>query len=149
MHEQRLRIYHDGDCPICQAEMEELVRADRDARLELIDVAAADFDDPIAADAGLDADMLKSALYVYDESGAWHSGPDAFAEIYQRVGIDRVAALWASRPLRPLVHLGYRLFLVTRPLLAALGFDRLVRWWVRREADAAAARATHCSSDSR
>ena len=86
-------------------------------------------------------------MYVRDERGRWHSGPDAFAEIYERVGIERMARLWGSRGLRPLVNLGYRLFLLFRPVLAALGADRLVRWWVRREAEAAVRRANQCRVD--
>ena len=86
-------------------------------------------------------------MYARDASGHWYQGPDAFAEIYRRVGIERMARLWGSRPLRPLVRLGYHLFLALRGVLAALGADRVVRWWVRREADAAAERAGRCRID--
>ena len=144
---ERLRVYHDASCPICRAEIEELARADTDGRLEIIDASADDFDDPFARDAGLDQATLLSAMTVRDEAGRWHGGPDAFAEIYERVGLDRMARLWGSRPLRPLVQLGYRLFLVFRPLLVALGAERVVRWWVRREAAAAAERARGCAVD--
>lgn len=145
----KLRIYHDASCPICKAEIEELARADTAGKLEIIDASADAFDDEAAREAGLDQAMLLSAMYVRDEQGQWHTGPDAFAEIYERVGIERMAKLWGSRPLRPLVNLGYRLFLIFRGVLAALGFDRIVRWYVRREAEAAAARASACSIDER
>lgn len=145
----RLRVYHDASCPICKAEIEELARADTAGRLEIVDASADTFDDAYAREAGLDQAMLLSAMYVRDEQGQWHTGPDAFAEIYERVGIERMARLWGSRPLRPLVNLGYRLFLVCRGVLAAMGFDRVVRWYVRREAAAAAERATACRIDDR
>ncbi len=145
----RLRVYHDASCPICKAEIEELARADTAGRLEIIDASADAFDDEAAREAGLDQEILLSAMYVRDEQGAWHAGPDAIAEIYARVGIERMAKLWGSRPLRPLVNLGYRLFLVFRGVLAAVGFDRIVRWYVRREAEAAAERAAACRVDDR
>lgn len=140
----KLRIYHDASCPICRAEIEELAAVDFDQRLEVIDAASEHFADDHAREAGLDQEMLLSAMYVRDEQGLWHTGPDAFAQIYERVGIDRMARLWGSRTWRPLVNLGYRLFLVTRGLLVALGGDRVVRWFVRREAQAAARRADYC-----
>lgn len=145
----RLHVYHDASCPICKAEIEEIARADTDQRLEIIDASAEGFDDEAVREAGLDQATLLSAMYVRDEQGEWHTGPDAFAEIYERVGIERMAKLWRSRSLRPLVNLGYRLFLVFRGVLAAMGFDRVVRWYVRREAAAAAERASACRIDER
>lgn len=140
----RLRVYHDASCPICRAEIEELAAVDDEHRLEIIDASAEHFDDPEAREAGLDQDVLLSAMYVRDEAGQWHTGPDAFAEIYERVGIERMAKLWGSKTWRPIVNLGYRLFLVMRGLLVALGAERTVRWFVRREAQAAANRARTC-----
>ena len=143
----KLRVFHDASCPICRAEMEELGKVDDDGVLELIDCSADDFSDDEAALAGLEQQDLLSAMYVQDDSGRWYQGPDAFAEIYGRLGIERMAGLWGSRPLRPFVNFGYRLFLMLRGVLVSLGGARVVRWLVRREARHAAKRATHCSTD--
>lgn len=148
MSGDRLRVFHDASCPICRAEMEELMRVDQGEQLELIDASADDFHDAEAQADGLDQATLLSAMWVQDERGTWHRGPNAFAEIYRRVGLARMARLWGSRPLRPLVRLGYHLFLLLRPLLAALGADRVVRWLVRREAREASRRANHCRTES-
>lgn len=143
----KLRVFHDASCPICRAEMEELSKVDDNGTLQLVDCSADGFFDKEAELAGLNQQELLSAMYVQDDSGHWYQGPDAFAEIYGRLGIERMAALWGSRPLRPFVNLGYRLFLVLRGLLVALGGERVVRWLVRREARHASQRATRCSTD--
>ncbi len=144
---RKLRVFHDRSCPICRAEMEELSRVDSNAELELIDCSAPDFHDDEASQAGLEQADLVSAMYVQDENGRWYQGPDAFAEIYQRLGIERMARLWGSKPLRPLVNFGYRMFLLLRGVLAKLGAERVVRWMVRREAREAAKRATYCDTN--
>ena len=75
---------------------------------------------------------MMRALHVR-EGGQWVSGPAAFARIYERMGMTRMARLWGSQALKPLVNIVYRLFVVSRPLLARLGMARAVRWVVRRE----------------
>ncbi|MEM6818755.1 MAG: DCC1-like thiol-disulfide oxidoreductase family protein [Pseudomonadota bacterium] len=151
MFEQRLTppltIFHDASCPICRAEMEELKRIDDDQALELIDCSVQGFSDARCTEAGLSQKELMGALYVVDRDDHWLAGPDAFAEIYRTLGLDRMARLWGKGWWRPLINLGYRLFAISRGLLAPLGLDRVVRWMVRREAQAAARRSSACNID--
>lgn len=141
-----IRIYHDRSCPICRAEMEELKAIDSDNMLELIDCSVTDFTDPHAEAAGLDQQTLLNAMYIRTQDDKWLQGPDAFAHLYAALGIPGMARLWGSRRLRPFVNVGYWLFARTRKLLSALGLAHIVRWFVRREAQRAAARAAHCNS---
>lgn len=126
--------------------MQELKAIDVDNVLELIDCSVAGFTDAPAQAAGLDQRRLMAAMYIRTPDGQWLDGPDAFAHLYATLGIPGMAKLWGSRRLRPLVNAGYWLFARTRKLLSALGFAHLVRWFVRREAQRAAARAQHCNS---
>ncbi|MEL7310759.1 MAG: DCC1-like thiol-disulfide oxidoreductase family protein [Pseudomonadota bacterium] len=142
-----LTVFHDASCPICRAEMEELVRIDDEGKLELVDCSTDGFVDVRCEDAGLTQTELMSALYIVDRDDQWRSGPDAFAEIYGVLGMDRMARVWGRGWWRPLVNLGYRLFALTRGWLAPLGIDRAVRWWVRKEAEAAATRSSACRTD--
>ncbi|MFK7957432.1 MAG: thiol-disulfide oxidoreductase DCC family protein [Lysobacterales bacterium] len=130
---KEVQVYFDGSCPVCRAEIEELEQASQSQCLRFIDCSesAPELTDPGANTPS--QEQLLGALHV-QSNGQWLSGPDAFAQIYHTAGMDRMARLWGSRRLRPLVNLGYRIFLVARPLLAALGAARVVRWLVRREA---------------
>lgn len=141
---ERIVIYHDHSCPICRAEMEELKQVDHTNRLELLDCSADGFFDAAATEIGLEQDQLMSAMYIRVGDSRWLQGPDAFEFIYRELGMPKMAAFWGSKRLRPLVNIGYRLFARTRGVLALIGVDKLVRWYVRREAQRAASRATHC-----
>jgi predicted DCC family thiol-disulfide oxidoreductase YuxK len=142
-----LTIFHDASCPICRAEMEELKQIDEDGLLELVDCSQSGFTDIRCTDAGLEQDDLMRALYIVDANDQWRSGPDAFAEIYGLIGIERMARIWGRGWWRPLVNLGYRIFAITRGVLAPLGLDKAVRWCVRREAAHAAKRSSTCRVD--
>ncbi|MEM9171223.1 MAG: DUF393 domain-containing protein [Pseudomonadota bacterium] len=140
-------IYHDGSCPICRAEMEELQRIDVDEVMTLVDVSVDGFIDAEADSAGLDQRDLMRAFYIRTHDDHWLSGPDAFEHLYLRLGMPRVARFWGSRLWRPFVNFGYRLFAMTRGVLAYFGLAHVVRAMVRREAKHAATRATQCETD--
>ncbi|MEX1197365.1 MAG: DUF393 domain-containing protein [Pseudohongiellaceae bacterium] len=52
----KLRVFYDGSCPLCAAEMKQLAAADRDGQVELQDISRPDFSerfphvDPVEAD---------------------------------------------------------------------------------------------------
>ncbi|MGM0631912.1 MAG: thiol-disulfide oxidoreductase DCC family protein [Pseudomonadota bacterium] len=52
----KLRVFYDGSCPLCAAEMKQLMAADRDGQVELQDISRPDFAerfphiDPVQAD---------------------------------------------------------------------------------------------------
>ncbi len=142
---ETIEVYYDGSCPICVAEIDELSRGDRDNALSMINCAGEDFASALPEGVPAQDDLMR-ALHIR-EDGQWLSGPEAFARIYERMGMTRMAGFWGSRALKPLVHSVYRLFVVTRPLLARLGMARVVRWFVRRElrhkASTPASRSSH------
>ncbi len=126
------QVFFDGSCPICRAEIEELKGADQSGSISFVDCSAEGFAPAPGDPSHPSQKALLNALHVF-ENGHWLSGPDAFAEIYRSLGMTRLAKVWGSRRLRPLVNIVYRLFVVSRPLLAWLGVGTLVRWMVRKE----------------
>ncbi|MEM6576139.1 MAG: DUF393 domain-containing protein [Pseudomonadota bacterium] len=130
-NDNAIEVYYDGNCPICLAEIDELSRGDRDNALSMVNCAAQGFESQSPDGVPKQADLMQ-ALHIR-ENGEWVSGPAAFARIYERLGMTRMARFWGSRAFKPVVHGIYRLFVITRPLLARLGMARLVRWFVRRE----------------
>lgn len=63
-----LRVYYDGLCPMCLTEIKHLRRLDREQRLDLQDIRAADFTarfphiDPVVADRVLHGELADGTL---------------------------------------------------------------------------------------
>ena len=104
-----LRLYFDGQCPFCAAEMARLQRWDTAGRLAFTDMAEAGFD-PTAL--GVDMAALNRELHSQTADGRLLVGIDSMLAAYTLVG-----RAWMVWPLR------VRLL---RPVLAALyrGFAR-------------------------
>lgn len=142
-----LRVYYDRSCPVCRAEIHALKAEDHDARLTLVDCSAPQFDDETAMRDGKSQQAMMNAIHVRDATGRWHIAADAFAAIYRAAGVERMARLWASPRLRPLLDRLYPLMAYCRPVLSALGLHRLIGWLTRRAARRAAERSGACSVD--
>ncbi len=130
---QDIQVYFDGSCPVCRAEIETLDQASRSQSITFIDCSQPTDQRPTDGAERPTQKQLLRAFHVFADD-RWLVGPDAFARIYQAAGLQRMARLWGSKRLRPLVSLGYRIFLFCRPLLAAIGAARAVRWFLEREA---------------
>jgi len=116
-----LRVFYDGSCGLCSAEMQALHELDRDDALALIDCSAPAFDDtPFRAEGVTRAAMLR-ALHVRDILGDWHRGVDAIALLYATVGAPRLARLWAHPLTRPFAQWFYPLVVRHRHTLSGLG----------------------------
>lgn len=116
-----LKVFYDGSCGLCSAEMVALRELDRDDALEMVDCSAADFDDtPYRRDGVTHTAMLQS-LHVRDILGDWHRGVDAIALLYATVGAPWLARLWAHPITRPFAQWFYPLVLRHRHALSGLG----------------------------
>ncbi|SDS83201.1 thiol-disulfide oxidoreductase DCC family protein [Pseudomonas oryzae] len=112
-----LTLYYDGACPLCAREIRLLRRHASAARLQLVDIAAADFD---PAPLGLSLARLQERLHARFADGRWVSGLDATFWSWCAAGLGRWAAPLRWPPLRPLLELAYRLFCRLRPHLGWL-----------------------------
>ncbi|MBB5203374.1 putative DCC family thiol-disulfide oxidoreductase YuxK [Inhella inkyongensis] len=141
-----LRVFYDGACQLCRAEMHNLMARDVGGRIEFVDASHPKFDpQPL----GVTLEAMMNALHVRRLSDdAWLIGVPAFEALYAATGQTGVA--------RALRH----------PVLAALA-ERTYPWvvrhrhhlpqapirWVferarRRAAEAAALRTQACRDGS-
>ena len=131
-----ITVYYDASCGLCSAEIEALKSRDAGGRMRLVDCSAADF----VAPEGATREALMSRIHAKEASGAWLRGVDVFAAVYEAAGFPRVARLYRSRRLRPLLDRAYPWIADHRRLLSALGLPRFFHL-VRRPGCAACAAA--------
>lgn len=94
-----LTLYYDGACPLCMAEMRNLMlRNEREQRLRFVDIAAPGFEAP----AGVTRDELARLLHAQAPDGTWLRGVDTFVAMYEAVGVPWVARALSAPGLRPL-----------------------------------------------
>lgn len=115
-----VRVFYDGDCPMCRREIAFLDKRALPGSLELVDISKSDVaSQPLAP--GLDRAEALAFMHVQLPSGRVVKGAEAFAAMWEQVPraapLARLAARW---PLRPALDLAYRAFLLIRPGLQAL-----------------------------
>lgn len=77
------QVFYDGACAVCRAEMQVLQRRDHARRLDLVDIAAPDFNEhawPVSLTA------MRALLHVRLADGSWLSGMPAIRHIYRETG---------------------------------------------------------------
>ncbi len=111
---EKLTIWFDGGCPLCQREIALMRRLDRAKAITFVDVADAQSVCPIDRDALL-------ARFHARENGVMLSGAAAFAAMWRAIPLLRPIGLIARNAwvLTALEFL-YRRFLVIRPALQSL-----------------------------
>ncbi len=124
-------MYYDASCPLCRAEMETLKARDDDDRLQLVDCSAPAFDAGTSAAEGVTRTMMMERIHARDAAGRWLSGLDVFAAVYAAAGFPRLARVYGSRMLRPLLDRAYPWIAANRYTLSRLGLPRLFDLVVR------------------
>lgn len=106
-----LRVFYDGDCRLCAAEIEHYGRHDPVGHLILVDISAPAFD---PAPLGISRSALLYELHAIDADGRIYRNVEAFWAIWQAFpaasGYGLLGRLVTLPPLAPLARLGYRLF---------------------------------------
>jgi len=106
-----LRIYYDGACSVCAAEIEFYGRSQHGERLVLVDISAADFD---PGPVGISRDELMYQLHAIDRSGTVYRNIEAFWAIWQAFPASTwyglLGALITLPAVAPCARLGYRVF---------------------------------------
>jgi len=108
-------VYYDGLCLACSAEINHYRKLKGSERFAFVDITAASFK---AADHGLDPYKVHKVMHVRDQNGVLHEGVEAFRTIWKE--LPRYQFLWKLSDgaiVRPILELGYRVFLVARPYL--------------------------------
>jgi len=110
-------LFVDESCPLCARETRLLRRHADPARLQLTDISAGGFS---AAPDGPELKQLQSLLHARTAGGDWHTGIDATLYSWRAAGLGIWVAPLAFKPLRPLWHALYALFVWLKPHLAWL-----------------------------
>jgi predicted DCC family thiol-disulfide oxidoreductase YuxK len=116
-----ITVYYDASCELCRAEIDAMKSRDDADRLQLIDASAAGFVPPD----GVTRHDLMSRIHARDANGAWLRGVDVFAAVYEAAGFRRLARIYRSRALRPLLDRMYPWIADHRQALSALGLARV------------------------
>jgi predicted DCC family thiol-disulfide oxidoreductase YuxK len=106
-----LRVFYDGSCSVCAAEVERYGRKDRDGRLVLVDISAPGFEpDPF----GITLAEFMYQMHAIDRSGRVFRGVDAFWAIWQAFPTSTLPGLCGKLIMLPLINpaarLCYRMF---------------------------------------
>lgn len=119
-----LRIYYDGGCPLCRAEIDHYRRCQGADRLDFVDVGHGASAPDLGA--GLDRGAALARFHVRDADGQLVSGAAAFARLWRALPgwrwLGRLVDLriFGVRPVLPIAEAAYRLSLPLRPRLARL-----------------------------
>ncbi|MCJ2014284.1 thiol-disulfide oxidoreductase DCC family protein [Methylobacterium sp. J-076] len=119
-----LRVYYDGGCPLCRAEIDHYRRCAGADRLTFVNVGHGEAAPDLGA--GLDRNAALGRFHVRDADGRLASGAAAFARLWRTLPgwrwLGRLVELrvFGVQPVLPLAEAAYRLFLPLRPGLARL-----------------------------
>ena len=130
---QKLTLFYDGACPLCQAEILFLSSRNQQGLLEFIDINSERYD-PIAV--GVSCEQALAAMYGQYADGVLINGPAVFPEAYKRANLPFMAWLFSRKILQPPLRLGYSFFAKNRHAISRVlgpGALRLVRSKIGKE----------------
>jgi predicted DCC family thiol-disulfide oxidoreductase YuxK len=122
-----LTVFYDASCPLCANEMHALRERAGPERIQLVDCSAADFDDSVLAGTGLERGDLMALVHARDAHGRWLVGIDVFAAAYSAARLPKMAELWGSPVLRPVLRRIYPWIARNRQFLSRLGGAAFMR----------------------
>lgn len=100
-------IFYDASCPLCNAEMQQLKKADINQKIALEDINAADFDIRFPH---IDKNRAMNILHAQDDAGEMIYGLDVTYAAWKTVGKHRWLKILRLPVIRLFADLGYTLF---------------------------------------
>jgi predicted DCC family thiol-disulfide oxidoreductase YuxK len=104
---QKLTLFYDGACPLCQAEILFLSGRNQEQLLDFVDINS-DRYDPAAV--GVSCEQALAAMYGQYADGSLISGAAVFPEAYRRAQLPFLAWLFSRKALQPVLNIAYRFF---------------------------------------
>ena len=114
---EKLTLYYDGTCPLCQAEILFLSGRNQANLLGFVDINSEAFD---PQKVGVSCEAALAAMYGQFASGKLIQGVSVFSEAYRRANLPRMAWLFSRKSLQPLFKLGYLFFAKNRQAISGL-----------------------------
>jgi predicted DCC family thiol-disulfide oxidoreductase YuxK len=114
---EKLTLFYDGACPLCQAEILFLSGRNESQLLDFVDVNSEQFD-PLKV--GVSCEAALAAMYGQFANGKLIQGVSVFPEAYKRANLPRLAWLFSRKSLQPILKLAYLFFAKNRHAISSL-----------------------------
>ncbi|MBE0438635.1 MAG: DUF393 domain-containing protein [Gammaproteobacteria bacterium] len=105
-----LTCFHDGECPICNIEIDVMKRLDKQKNIKWVDISK---EQAMLNHAGLSYEQAMKKMYVLDQhNNVMLSGVDGFLQIWKKLPYYRQLAVIIERLpfLVPILKIFYRIF---------------------------------------
>ena len=114
---EKLTLFYDGACPLCQAEILFLARRNRAGLLDFVDINSERFD---STKIGISCDQALAAMYGQYHNGVLIQGVTVFSEAYRRADLPFLAWVFSRKSLQAILQLAYRFFAKNRHAISRL-----------------------------
>jgi predicted DCC family thiol-disulfide oxidoreductase YuxK len=114
---EKLTLFYDGACPLCQAEILFLARRNQSGLLDFVDINSERFD---SAKIGISCDQALAAMYGQYHNGVLIQGVTVFSEAYRRADLPFLAWVFSRKSLQAILQLAYRFFAKNRHAISRL-----------------------------
>ena len=114
---QKLTLFYDGACPLCQAEMMFLSSRNQQGLLDFVDVHSDRYD---TKSVGVSCDQALAAMYGQFADGVVIQGVAVFPEAYRRAQLPVFAWLFSRGCMQPILQGAYRFFAKHRHQISKL-----------------------------
>ncbi|MDB5932416.1 MAG: hypothetical protein JWR60_4123 [Polaromonas sp.] len=141
-----LTLYYESACPLCYAEMSNLMLRNQGGQLRFADVSAPGFAD---VPEGATMQDLLALIHARTADGRLIKGVEVFELAYRAVGLDWISAALRLPVLRPLADWGYPVLARNRHRIPRRLVSLLFEGSVRRAAERAASARCDAGTCSR
>jgi predicted DCC family thiol-disulfide oxidoreductase YuxK len=124
---QKLTLFYDGACPLCQAEILFLSGRNQARLLDFVDINSEAYD-PLKV--GVSCDEALAAMYGQYADGTLINGVSVFPEAYRRADLATLAWIFSRKSLQPILKMGYRFFANNRHAISRV-FGPGALWLVK------------------
>jgi len=124
---QKLTLFYDGACPLCQAEILFLSGRNQAGLLNFVDINSKAYD-PLKV--GVSCEEALAAMYGLYADGTLIHGVTVFPEAYRRADLPRLAWIFSRKSMQPILKMGYRFFANNRHAISRV-FGPGALWLVK------------------
>lgn len=114
---EKLTLFYDGACPLCQAEILFLSRRNQAGLLDFVDINSEKFN---SESLGISCEQALAAMYAQYENGALIEGAAVFPEAYRRANLPFLAWIFSRKMLQPTLRFAYRFFAKNRHVISSI-----------------------------
>lgn len=112
-----MKVFYDGDCPLCAKEMQSLQHSDHNKVIQLIDIQSDDFSSNYP---GIDKQQALNILHGQSDDGKMHYGLDVTYLAWSAVGKHRWLKLLRIQPVKWFADRAYLFFARNRNSISRL-----------------------------